>query len=536
MDFAQYKQYLPTSLQGLLPDGTGSDPNQLPQDDTMMQLELKRKFALADALKNQAMPQGQMVGDRYVAPSWTQYLANAVGKYQGGQAENQAIKQYGDYTKNKNDKMTAALANYQKGLLPADETTITQQAVTKPLEIGANVPTSPYGTTDQVAQTAPNFNGTTPQSYTGDVTTQQPVTTTTQRPRTSAERYAAGLLFANQTDNPKLAQELIMGQAQNADNADIAAATRAYTEQQTQKQWGHEDVNKAKDREYNRITELIKNGQAISAQERQFKHSEDLQRQSQQFQAGQNTLQRASARVSAGYRPVPGSTTGQEEFIPGGPADPQLKANAPLGNRESVFINRIGTSANETAADLENIVKLPLTTNRGLFGGRQQGTSLFSAGKETLANAMTSQEVQSYNVLASGFQRNLASIEAAGLAPGGTLTHQMDAVIFKDGDTNYTKLQKLAQIKQIVNAGLETTLANPRIPKETRNHFEDVLKRVNTAVPFTNGDLLTLGQQQEINPDLTIQDILDAKKKTNPNVSTQQSSVRSQADAILGNP
>ena len=112
MNFAQY---LPTSLQGLMPDGSGNTPNQLPQDDTMMQLELKRKFALADALKNQAMPEGQMVSGHYVAPSWTQYLANAVGKYQGGQAENQAIKQYGDYTKDKTAKLGALLSDLQQG-------------------------------------------------------------------------------------------------------------------------------------------------------------------------------------------------------------------------------------------------------------------------------------------------------------------------------------------------------------------------------------------------------------------------------------
>jgi len=107
MNFAQY---LPTSLQGFMPDGTGSDPNQMPQDDTMMQLELKRKFALADALKNQAMPQGQMVGDRYVSPSWTQYLANAVGKYQGGQAENEAMKQYGQFQQGKQAKLADLLS------------------------------------------------------------------------------------------------------------------------------------------------------------------------------------------------------------------------------------------------------------------------------------------------------------------------------------------------------------------------------------------------------------------------------------------
>ena len=207
--------------------------------------------------------------------------------------------------------------------------------------------------------------------------------------------------------------------------------------------------------------------------------------------------------------------------IKGGPADPVVKETAPLGNRESVYISRIGTAANETAKDLKNIVRQPLTVDRGIFGGRQQGGSLLSAGKETLTNAMTSQDVQSYNVLASGIQRNLASIEAAGLAPSGSLTHQMDAMTFKAGDTNFTKLQKLAQIKQIAQAGLETTLSNPRIPKEQKAHFEDVAKQIDEAVPFSNGDLLDLQSQQEVNPNMTIKDILDAKNKqtTTPSIN-----------------
>jgi hypothetical protein len=220
----------------------------------------------------------------------------------------------------------------------------------------------------------------------------------------------------------------------------------------------------------------------------------------------------------SGYKWNPDGT---QTFIKGGPADPQLKETAPLGNRESVFISRIGTAANETAKDLKNIVRQPLTVDRGLFGGRQQGGSLLSAAKETLTNKMTSQDVQSYNVLASGIQRNLASIEAAGLAPSGTLTHQMDAMTFKDGDTNFTKLQKLAQIKQIAQAGLETTLSNPRIPKEQRAHFEDVVKQIDEAVPFDNGDLLDLQSKQEIDPNITIKDILDTKNGVKPTASPQ---------------
>ena len=208
MNFAQY---LPTSLQRLMPGETGGTPDQLPQDDTMMQLELKRKFALADALKNQEMPQGKMVSDHYVAPSWTQYLANALGKYSGMKGEEAAIKQYGDYQTAEKAKRSSALADLIKGMNPEAVTTTTQQPVTKPLEMGANVPTSPFGTTDQVAQTAPNFGGTAPQSYTGETTSMQPVSSTTMRPRTQQEQMANLLKYGTAIGDNKAGEDIVLG-------------------------------------------------------------------------------------------------------------------------------------------------------------------------------------------------------------------------------------------------------------------------------------------------------------------------------------
>jgi len=183
-----------------------------------------------------------------------------------------------------------------------------------------------------------------------------------------------------------------------------------------------------------------------------------------------------------------------------------------LGNRESVFINRIILSGNEAARDLENVVKLPMNASRGIFGGRGQDVGIFNAGKETLANQMTTQEVQSYNVLATGFQRSLAAIESAGLAPSGTLSHQMDAVIFKAGDSNFTKLQKLAQTRQIVEAGLETVASNPRVPDATKGHISGIISKIEKAVPFTQGDLIELQARQGTNPNITLDDVLKVKR------------------------
>ena len=59
-------------------------PQDMPTDDATAQLMLKRRLAQADLLKNAEMPQGQMVSGHYVAPSWTQYLANIANQYVGG--------------------------------------------------------------------------------------------------------------------------------------------------------------------------------------------------------------------------------------------------------------------------------------------------------------------------------------------------------------------------------------------------------------------------------------------------------------------
>ena len=82
---------------------------QMPQDDTLMQLDLKRKLALADSLRQQEMPQGQMVSGRYVAPAWTQYLAGALNKVQASNIEKKAYEQYSKSQSSKAQKYAELL-------------------------------------------------------------------------------------------------------------------------------------------------------------------------------------------------------------------------------------------------------------------------------------------------------------------------------------------------------------------------------------------------------------------------------------------
>jgi hypothetical protein len=93
----------------------GQNDQQMPQDDTLMQIDFKRKLALADALRQQEMPQGQMVSGHYVAPSWTQALAGGVGKIMSSLQEKNAMKQFGEYQKGKQAKLANLLTDLGQG-------------------------------------------------------------------------------------------------------------------------------------------------------------------------------------------------------------------------------------------------------------------------------------------------------------------------------------------------------------------------------------------------------------------------------------
>lgn len=165
---------------------------------------------------------------------------------------------------------------------------------------------------------------------------------------------------------------------------------------------------------------------------------------------------------------------------------------AATSGREAVYFNRVASAGNEAAAAAQNIMELPATSSSGIFAGRGQAPGLLSAAKESLTNTLTSQDVQSYNTMIAGVSRNLSTIEAAGLAPSGALTHSMDSVILKEGDTEITKMRKLAELRQIVEKGLEPNLSNPRIPPQQKQVIQGIIDSMAKAIPFTHHDITQL--------------------------------------------
>ncbi len=284
--------------------GGTQDVSGIPQDDTLMQIDLKRKLALSDALRNQEGPQGQMVSGFYVAPSWTQHLAGAIGKYQAGKTEKEAMKQYGEYSKGKQAKMAEALGQYQKDLMPRME----------------QAPQQPAMITGATGEIAPNMG----------MVNAPP----RQVPLTANDRYAALLKYSSATNNPQLMQQAMMGGLESANKAEETAADRAFREKQT-----------AGEQEFQRIQQKDRQGFELTQGEKQFANQMALQKSSQGFQASQNALSRQASQSAApsGYTK---NADGTLKPIKGGPADPDMK---PLNEGQAnarLYGNRMTTSHN----------------------------------------------------------------------------------------------------------------------------------------------------------------------------------------------
>lgn len=84
---------------------------------------IEREKQLAQALQQRGMQpvQGQMVGNRYVAPSLAQYLANAYDVYSGGQRIGAAEKKASDYAEALRKQGAQDVMSYNKMLYGAPE-------------------------------------------------------------------------------------------------------------------------------------------------------------------------------------------------------------------------------------------------------------------------------------------------------------------------------------------------------------------------------------------------------------------------------
>jgi hypothetical protein len=183
------------------------------------------------------------------------------------------------------------------------------------------------------------------------------------------------------------------------------------------------------------------------------------------------------------------------------------------GGRESVMNQRVINASNGATVAIKNIAELPLTSSSGFFNGyTPDKTGLSGITKGVLANKVTSDDAQRYNSMMAGVSRQLGTLETSGLAVPGSLTHSIDALQIKEGDSVETKMTKMAELRQIVEANNDSMQTNPHLTKDQKALLQKNADEVAKAIPFTNHDITMLSKSKN---GTTLGDAMNTQKKPN---------------------
>lgn len=197
---------------------------------------------------------------------------------------------------------------------------------------------------------------------------------------------------------------------------------------------------------------------------------------------------------------------GQRKVSPliGGSKDPDAP-HAMGANQTAQFLRTIN-SARQGVADLGNVMQMNVGANTGVWGtgiAGSQGHSLAGTMAANLSNKLNGQDTQQYNVVMSGLNQNLSTLETFGLAPRGALVGSMDRLAITPTDTEGTALVKLAQARQIVEQALNThVMDNPNLSEHQKGPLNQLIADIQKTIPFTVQDVLKL--QHDTNPQQTL--------------------------------
>ena len=176
----------------------------------------------------------------------------------------------------------------------------------------------------------------------------------------------------------------------------------------------------------------------------------------------------------------------------------ELRASQPgkQGQNALTFASRVYGNIENAAADLENILSLPATSQSPVFAGMigVDRDTAFRSLTSLVAREITSKEERAFEQITNSLDAALARLEGQGLATGGTQAaiRSFSSLKPRAGDAAINLALYLARVKQEIQTGVKVHEKMPGATPEQLVATTDVLKRIDTAVPFNVSDVLSV--------------------------------------------
>jgi hypothetical protein len=151
---------------------------------------------------------------------------------------------------------------------------------------------------------------------------------------------------------------------------------------------------------------------------------------------------------------------------------------------------RLATATTQAVEAFKAITDMPPEATTGIipFLGSKEGVINYI--KSATGRALSSDEANVLNTYFKGVGRNLATIEASGVATGLVgLSSSFESLAPMSGDSDYAVAAKLAEGRAVIENGIRVALTDPSVTPEQKALLEDNLKGIQEAIPYTRRDL-----------------------------------------------
>ena len=188
-----------------------------------------------------------------------------------------------------------------------------------------------------------------------------------------------------------------------------------------------------------------------------------------------------------------------------------LIRNGQGSGKESPQATRVIQAFTQTSDALKNVANLPITTGP-LFQQKQFG-SMYTAPLSALNQKLSDDTSQMLQTRMTGVARGLAALESGGAATGLVgLTDSIEKGVFiPAGASLGVTLDKLGEMRRIVESSGKAQLNDPRLSPERKALIQQELDIVRTAIPFTQSDVDKAMKASKKNPNVSFTEFATAK-------------------------
>jgi hypothetical protein len=153
-------------------------------------------------------------------------------------------------------------------------------------------------------------------------------------------------------------------------------------------------------------------------------------------------------------------------------------------------VERLTQSMTQVSGAIKSLASLPVVTTGPMFAEKNFG-SIFTAPLSALNQGMSAESAQMLQTRMAGVARNLASLETGGAATGlvGLTQSIQDGVGIKANAKLHVALDKLAEMRRIVDDSARAVYASSKYTEEQKKLVRQNVEIVHTAIPFTQEDI-----------------------------------------------